>query len=230
MAAVSAAVSAATAVLLTILTAFLLRDARLGRQAGLAATVIARPVLDPSNELYVVVYLDNLGPAVARDVDLTLGLRSGAAAAVDRALNVPVLAPGERHAYLPGLILDQEPTPTLETLDLRGYSLALTWEWTDSRRGLIRGKPTKHRDSLVVDLSRFRASFHDGPLVLLPGEGVGAAIRDLTRKLDEVRRREEMRSRPVPAEIQVRLDEHRLRSALRLWRLRVDRFILRRRG
>jgi len=219
-----------------VFTGLLLLEARASRVAATdAAFVLARPTFSAGNELYAVVHLLNLGPAVATDVRLTLGYvnRDGTPHDESRTVSVGAMARGDRYSYEPALMLERDksaPLPDVQELANRGLTLTLSWSWRDGRRVFpIVGKRGTHTNKLRVVLSEYRDSMLGGLVVLEPT--VTTILQDIRNEIGKAeqnrerrRRVEEPHDRP---ELQAMHDRIRIEHALAVWKARFRQFVLR---
>lgn len=200
------------------------------RAARLAAAVVARPMLWPHNESVMAVYLENLGPSVATQIELDFAWRSpdGSAPAAPIRIRLPAMAPGDRKPYMPDMVLerDEKGQLGLPTVADRRLTLSIEWAWRDGRRRFFRSQ--RHSESLEVDMAAFRHSVHGEPNVLEPDpiDRLIEAAKDMLRHEDTKRRLNDWSG--MPPEIRVDIEAHQVRERWAIWKERFRYWILRR--
>ncbi len=220
---------------LALVTFFLVLETRSARRdATDAAMVVARLTTSRGDDVNDALYLDNLGPAVARQVTLSMRYldQDGAEAAPGYELQIPAMARGDHYPFVPSIILmkpgDTHGHDRLDDMADQGWSLEIKWSWSDNRRlfGLW-WERQRHQDQTVVNLDTYRTAITRGPLFVEPD--LFTAVRDLGKAAEKRDRRDEARRslRQPSADPDVRafLDEMRFRARLALWRARLTRLL-----
>jgi hypothetical protein len=161
-----AAITAIAAVTAAVVAALAFLEARAVRVATRdSAAVVARLMTSEDRSVFDVLFLENLGPNIARDVRMRILFVDGdGVVKVEGEVKVGVLAPGQadRHAYLPQVLLASEKDETVPSLDELvdlGLSLEVELDWLDDRRWF--GLPfVRRRQSSrdKIDLAEYRES------------------------------------------------------------------------
>jgi hypothetical protein len=240
--ATAAAVSAVAAGLSFLITIALLLETRASRIASRdSATVVARLRFSDDRQDYEELALENLGPAIARDVHLKVEYIDSSGHVVKAAdtISVAVMAPSrdDRLVFLPGILMmesEHGKVPDAPELAERGLSLRLGVDWLDDRRWFpFWFAPKRHTDTVVVDLRAYSQAYHHPSIRVVDATLVSeihATRTMIERESREQVMRNSMESRDPPPDIQVRVEAKRVSQALELWRARFRWWVLRRRG
>jgi hypothetical protein len=161
-----AAITAFAAVTSAVVATLAFLEARAVRVATRdSAAVVARLRYSEDRSVFDVLYLENLGPNIARDVRMkVLFVDRDGVVQVEDEVRISVLAPGQadRQAFLPQVLLaweDPETVPSLDDLVERGLSLEIELDWLDDRRWL--GLPflrRRHGSRDRIDIAEYLGS------------------------------------------------------------------------
>lgn len=220
---------------LALVTFILVLETRAARRdATDKANVVARMTMSRAGDVIDAVNLDNLGPAIARDVALSMTYltANGVEAAPTATRTIPAMAPGDHYPFVPALILlgpgdhrglDKADEEAAE----QGWSLRLSWSWTDNRRRIGRRGHQVHSEETVVNLASYRSAVTKGPLFI--EESLLGEVRKLREELHRRDFRDEARlgfakstGRP---DVDAIVEEMRFRAHLKVWRARLDRLL-----
>jgi hypothetical protein len=232
------AVTAAAATISALITLVLLLEARASRIASRdTATVVARLGFSEDGEVYDFLYLENLGPAIARDVHMTLDYvdAHGKVAKTSGPIAAAVLAPTstDRAVFLPSMLFDERPVPDVEQLGTRGLSLRIRLDWLDDRRWFPAWLISRrHRTTADVDLQGYARSNLKALRVVDT-----SLIRELqaTRKVIERQHREESArhtwaDNQLPPDIRARHEAMHFDASIEVWKARARYWLGRLRG
>lgn len=233
-------VAALAAVTSALITLAVLAESRASRIASRdTATVVARLRFSDDREDFEELHLENLGPAVARDVHLRIeyldptGRMVGGGDPISAAVLAPT--PADRQVFLPALMLmpSEGTFPDLDKLADRGLKLRINLDWLDDRRRFpFWFVSSRQRAVTLVDLRAYRQSnlralrIVDATLV----SEVRKTRTMLERQARENAARESLRSIELPPDIQARVEAERVSAAMELWKARFRWWILRRRS
>jgi hypothetical protein len=160
----SGAVIAALTLVYVVFTGALLLEARSSRLEKLSASVEAYPMVHEIAHLYLAGRIENGGPAYARDIswDVRL-LENGQLVDEDRSYKQPLMAPGRHRTTM---LHPRGKQATLKALADRGFTVEMTWSWTDGRHRFGVGPRKRHQRSEVWDFATLRDGFYKGSVMV----------------------------------------------------------------
>jgi hypothetical protein len=225
------AITAGAAAISAILTLLFLLEARASRIASRdTATVLARLGFSEDRQAYDFLYLENLGPAVARDVHMAVAYvdEAGEVLAQSGPISAAVLGPGpnDRAAFLPAMLLEADRSgslPDLEELAARNLTLRIDLDWLDDRLWFpVWFRSRRHHVRTVVDLRAYAKSNLKALRVV--DATLLSAAHEAQRKAERWRFEDTARARmkdgPLPPDVQARVEADRLARAAAIWRAR----------
>ena len=183
VAALAAVVAASATAIYAGLTWGLLQESRRVRRQTLEAHVEAAVRPWERASWYVVVRIENLGPAPARNLDVQIYLWDHGQRVTDqdRHLAEPFLGLGSHRTFL---IRGGQRLETQKQMAERDVRVDVRWSWDDQRSGGLR----RSTRSLVYPVASINSDYYEGSALIEPNverslEDISKHLKDLTDKV-----------------------------------------------